>query len=87
MLKIKEAIAFQNAFRKRTGKNKLTAGKLAVIMFPGLNTAQQKMTRINSGKEKVSSEEVQKICEQCEVDPNFLFGYETKTKSFESDQK
>jgi hypothetical protein len=78
-MRIKEAV---KSFNERRGKGveKLTGTKLGQLVMPDLNisTVKGNIWRWEKGLQKISSEELCKVCEICKVDPNFIFGYKSK---------
>lgn len=80
-IRIKEAVKSFNERRKKT-EDKLNGVKLGKMIFPDLSmsTIKGNVWRLENGKQKISSEEIQLVCEICNVDPNFLFGYKSKFK-------
>jgi len=78
ILKIKNAINHFNDNRKES-EAKLTQTTLGIIVLPALNpkTSTFYVSRWCNGQEygKMKPEMIVAICDKCNVDPNFLFGF------------
>jgi hypothetical protein len=75
MLRIKEAIAFFN--REHKPGKKMTQESLGLVVFAETpKSAGYYMSRWSNGLSygKMRPEHVERICQECRVDANFLFG-------------
>lgn len=77
-LRINEAIALSTAKGKKVWKK-----DIAAKLFPGVSESAQQvnMTNLCNGTTKrIVPDWVVIICEMCDCDPNYLFGYKQQKK-------
>lgn len=86
MIRIDDAVALKNARQRKLNlkrgrpesKGTIFISTIARIMFPHLAQPHEKMRVIRRVAKFIKPEWVSQICEITEVDPNFLFGFESK---------
>ena len=86
MIRIDEAVALKNARQRKLNlkrgrpenKGIIFISTISRIMFPHIKIHSDKMRYIRKDAKSIKPDWIPKICEITEVDPNFLFGFESK---------